>query len=381
MNDVHNKILETISNGENDTTLFIQSASKPDQLAKEIVAFSNHEGGTLYFGVSKKGAINGLDDDAIDSILRLLEITTFENVRPVILPFTEKISIDGKNLLLAHIAPGREKPYCTSSGQFIIKQGTGKRNLHKDELSDLFIEAGRMRADEKICMDASVDDLDVSLFKKFYKKKYGEPFTEKHIPIQLLQNMNLAYGNGINLSAILMFGNNTTEFFPMNQIVAISFFGNDASQFVYKDSENIEGNNYILFEKGIDFIKRNLNPSEKNDNELEIPEAIIQEILVNALVHRSYHIDYLISGNIRISIYDDRIELENPGALVYPHSIEDIKEGITYSRNKTISSIASTLMPFRGIGKGLPLILSHYPDVELYNDLEGEQFKIVIKRI
>ena len=101
---------------------------------------------------------------------------------------------------------------------------------------------------------------------------------------------------------------------------------------------------------------------------------------MNALIHRSYHLDYLISGNIRISIFDNRIEFENPGCLVDNLTIAQITKGKVAQRNSLLSHFAQDIIPFRGVGLGIISILSNYPEIEFFNDVEGDQFKVIIYR-
>ncbi|MCP5107371.1 MAG: ATP-dependent DNA helicase RecG, partial [bacterium] len=136
-----------------------------------------------------------------------------------------------------------------------------------------------------------------------------------------------------------------------------------------------------LFTDGLAFIKRNLRKIQNGQDfnstgVLEIPQPVLDEIFINALIHR----DYFISSNIRILIFDNRLEIVSPGKLPNNLTVEKIKKGVSVRRNHTLASFAFDLIPYRGIGSGIIRALQHYPHIEFINDAEAEQFKVIIKR-
>jgi predicted HTH transcriptional regulator len=254
--------------------------------------------------------------------------------------------------------------------------------ISQDELRRLFQESGKLYADEMIFKNAAFKDIDVELFKQFHEKKYGIPFEgdEQSLP-QTFENLNLASSGSLNLAGLLLFGKNPMKYTPLNQVIAVSFIGNDIGGIEYRDSENIEGNLKKLYTDGLAFMKRNLKKIQKDQDFntagiLEVPQPVLDELLINALIHRNY----FISGNIRILIFDNRIEIISPGKLPNNLTVEKIKKGVSVRRNPTLSSFALDLVPYRGIGSGIIRALQQYRDIEFIDDVETEQFKAVIKR-
>ena len=96
----------------------------------------------------------------------------------------------------------------------------------------------------------------------------------------------------------------------------------------------------------------------------------------NALIHR----DYLKNSPIRLMVFDDRIEIISPGKLPNSLTIENIKMGNAVVRNNLMVSYCSKVMNYRGLGSGVSRALDEQPNVELINDVEGEQFKVIIPR-
>jgi len=110
--------------------------------------------------------------------------------------------------------------------------------------------------------------------------------------------------------------------------------------------------------------------------EPEIPKIVLEELLVNALIHR----DYFVSAPIRIFIYQDRVEIISPGHLPNNLTVENIKRGNSNICNPILTSYATKVLPYRGIGSGVIRALRAYPDIEFENDQDGNQFKVMIKR-
>lgn len=373
---------ELLTKGEDTCTQFKENINNADQLAQEMVAFSNSMGGTIVIGVTDRGEIKGLSDDDIRRLNQLIANAASENVKPPILPQTEIVLHEGQRLLLVRIPYGADKPYCTNKGIYYTKSGSDKRKMSQDELRRLFQDSGKLYADETTFKNASFKDIDLELFKQFHLKKYDIPVEETEEGLsQAFENLNLASGGKLNLAGLLLFGKNPMKYIPISQIIAVSFLGNDITGREYRDSENIEGNLKKLYTDALAFMKRNLKKIQNGQDfnsvgVLEIPPPVLDELLINALIHR----DYFISSNIRILIFDNRIEIISPGKLPNNLTVEKIKKGVSVKRNNTLASFAFDLIPYRGVGSGILRALQHYPDIEFIDDADLEQFKAIIKR-
>lgn len=130
------------------------------------------------------------------------------------------------------------------------------------------------------------------------------------------------------------------------------------------------------------FLKANLHNVQEAGasfntlGKLEIAEDVLEEVLQNALVHR----DLLRSAPIRIFIFDNRVEIISPGALAGGLTIDDIRNGKTYQRNPYMATFATNALHYRGIGSGIVRILAENPTIELENDVDGKEFKVIIWR-
>ncbi len=110
----------------------------------------------------------------------------------------------------------------------------------------------------------------------------------------------------------------------------------------------------------------------------EIPQAVFEELLVNALIHR----DYLISAPIRLFIFDDRVEIISPGHLPNNLTIEKIRIGNSNIRNPVLTSyVAKGLLPYKGIGSGIRRALNEWEKIDFTDDRQSAIFTATIHRI
>jgi ATP-dependent DNA helicase RecG len=376
------ELLELIDKGEDSRTQYKKDINNAVQLAQEMVAFSNSKGGFIIVGVDDAGNIAGLDSNDIRRLNQLISNSANENVKPPITPLSEIIKLGDKKVLVIEIKEGVNKPYCTSEGIYFTKVGSDKRKISQEELMRLFQESGKIYADEMIVHDSSENDIDKELFYTFYEKQYGENIETAGIPLyKVLENLNLARENKLNLAGLLLFSKNPQRYEPVFLIKAVCFFGNEMSGTQYRDSEDIDGNLSKQYRNGMAFLLRNLKKIQKGKNfntpgVLEVSEIALQEILVNALIHR----DYFIGAPIRILIFDNRIEIDNPGNLPNSLTIENMKSGISCIRNRIIASYAFKMLPYRGLGSGIIRALKDEPNIQFINNASAERFKVIIRR-
>ena len=109
---------------------------------------------------------------------------------------------------------------------------------------------------------------------------------------------------------------------------------------------------------------------------MEISETVLEELLQNALVH----IDLLKTAAIRLLVFDDRIEIVNPGCVVGGHTIEEVKKGNSFARNPLMAKFCAQTMPYRGLGSGIPRVLAEKSKVDFLDDKEGNQFTAIVSR-
>lgn len=109
---------------------------------------------------------------------------------------------------------------------------------------------------------------------------------------------------------------------------------------------------------------------------LEIPYTSLVEFTVNSLVHRSLN----MKAPVRIFIFDNRVEIHSPGALLNGLTIDDIKAGTSMPRNMFLFNNAIYLLPYTGVGSGITRALDEDINVSFMNNDKAQEFVITVWR-
>lgn len=373
-------LLSLISSGENSRVQLKENLTNAVSVAQEMVAFANTKGGTLIIGVNKNEEVKGLSFQALRRINHIL-VAAADCVRNQLFITTETVDVAGKKVLVATIPEGIDKPYVDGDGLVFVKDGTDKRKVTSEpEIRRLLQENGNLYADKEPVRNSSIKDLDWGLFREFYEKKYKEEAEFEKFP-DLLESLSLAKGGQINLTANLLFGKRTQILSPSCYVTAIWFVGNDLAGDKYLSSENIGGDMARMFKDTRHFIMSCLRKQQNGQNfnslgEPEIPQVVIDELLINAIIHR----DYFIQDSIKALVFDNRVEIRSPGKLPNSLTVREIRHGVSRRRNHLLSSYAFDVLPYRGTGSGILRALQAYPNIEFVNWEEAEQFTAIIHR-
>ena len=377
------ELLEIIARDEDGRHQFKANMTNANSLAAEMTAFSNSGGGCILIGVNDDGTITGLMRSDMGRLNQLVSNAATQCVRPPINPQTENVALPDGLVMVITVADGISKPYMDNNGVTWVKSGADKRKVtSREELQRIFQSAGLIHGDEIPVHGLTAGDIDREYFSRFFDKQYGERLEEQNVPLeQLLENMELLRDGALNITGALVFAQQPQRRLPVFMAKCVSYPGNDIHVAEYRDSEDVNGKLQEVFERALYFLTRNLRRIQNGQSVnsvgvLEVPKVALEELLVNALIHR----DYFVSAPIRIFIFDNRIEILSPGHLPNSLTIEQAKHGISNIRNPILASFAAKILPYRGLGNGILRALKAYPDIEFIDDREGNQFQVIIRR-
>jgi len=377
------ELLEILARGEDSRHQYKRDLVNSDSVAAELAALANSGGGELFIGVADDGSISGLDAPAIRRLNQLLSNAASQNIRPPVHPLTENVQTTRGLVMVVSVADGLNKPYMDLQGRVWVKSGSDKRHVTaREELQRLFQRAGLVYADVVPIAGTSVADLDLKAFNAYFNRRYGQDSElEEASTEQLLQNLGLGDGRELTLAGLMLFGRQPQRWRPAFQVKAVAFPGTSLADNRYLDSEDIGGTLLEQFKGSFAFIRRNLHHVQRGRGfntlgELEIPEPALEELLVNALIHR----DYFTSASVRIMVFADRVEIASPGHLPDSLSVEAICQGRTNRRNPTLTEHAAQMLPYRGLGSGIPRAFREWPRIELIDDVTGNQFSALAWR-
>ncbi len=377
------ELLEIIARDEDGRHQFKANFTNVDDVATEMVAFSNSGGGWLIVGVCEDGSFAGLNRDDMGRLNQLISNAASQSVRPPINPSTENISVPGGLVMVVRVLDGVSKPYMDKNGVIWVKSGADKRKAtSREEIQRMFQDASLIHGDEIPAAGLTVADLDSDYFWAFFKKRFNESANDLEIGLpQLLENMNLLKNGVLNVSGALLFAKNPSFRLPIFIVKAIAFPGTEIHEEKYIDSQDITGKVADIFHKSMSFVLGNIKHVQNDQGvnapgEPEIPRIVFEELIANALIHR----DYFVSAAVRIFVFQDRVEIISPGHLPNDLTIENIKRGNSNIRNPILASYATKILPYKGIGTGIIRALQAYPDIGFEDDHDGNNFKVIIKR-
>jgi len=377
------ELLEIAARGEDSRHQFKADVTNASSLGAEIAAFANSGGGQIFIGVANDGSISALNSMTVDRLNQLIANAASTSVRPPINPLTENVSISTGVVIVVTVPDGLSKPYVDNTGAIWVKSGSDKRKVTaREEMQRMFQAAQLLHGDDIPVSSTSIADIDIDYFRRFFKSRFDQELADQNLSLgQVLTNMRILSRDTLTVSGILLFGKDPQALLPVFHVKAVCYPGNDIHATTYRDSANIYGRIQTQFEESLAFILRNLRreqvgQSVNSTGHVEIPKIVLEELLANALMHR----DYFVSAPIRIFIFDDRIEIISPGHLPNNLTVANIRSGNSNIRNPILTSYATKLLPYRGLGNGILRALKEYPEIDFVDDRDGNLFLAVIKR-
>ncbi|MEI8328651.1 MAG: ATP-binding protein [Chlamydiia bacterium] len=344
---------ELLTKEEGKTLEFKENTKSLSKIIQTIVAFANTAGGTLVIGIKDKtkeiiGLSNVLEEE--ERIANAIA----DSVSPLLIPSLQLHTWRDRDLLLISVPHSFGPYYIKAKG---IEEGTYVRFGSTNRLADAptIVEIQRLKEhkyfDEQPNFDCSINEINFDLAKELFAKisKKMTDRTAKSLGLIVQHHAKELPSNG----AILLFADHYREFFPDAIIRLGRFLGMDKTQII--DSQDLEMPISIALEPIIAFIRRHTSMAaeigETRRKDIpQYPPAVVREAVVNALLHT----DYSIKGaSIQIAIFEDRIEITNPGCLPFGLSFEAALSGISQLRNRVIGRVFRELNLIEQWGSGL----------------------------
>jgi ATP-dependent DNA helicase RecG len=377
------ELLEIVARGEDSGHQFKEDATNAMSLASEIVAFANSGGGQIFIGVADDGSIRSHGTTDIQRLNQLLANAASNCVRPPINPLTENVPVGTGIVVVVTIPDGLSKPYMDNAGAIWVKSGADKRRVtSREEMQRMFQSAQLVHGDDIPVSGTSIADIELDYFRRYFKLRFEQELEEQTLSLaQVLSNMRVLSNDSLTVAGVLLFAKDTQALLPVFHVKGISYPGNDIHASTYLDSANIYGRIEAQFEESMGFVLRNLRREQRDQGVnalggVEIPRIVLEELIANALIHR----DYFVSAPVRIFIFDDRIEIISPGHLPNNLTVANIRSGNSNIRNPILTSYATRILPYRGLGTGILRALKEYSAIEFQDERDGNQFRVMIRR-
>lgn len=348
MFDTRQEILDRLRVGEDSQTEFKEvrlgdrSVLSPnaEDMAGELVAFANGDGGVLFLGVDDRGIVRGLPEDRAGLVEEWVINIATNNCEPPIRPLIRKELLprpDGTDglVILLEVRRGLYV-HRTSGGRYYMRIGSTKRDLTPQELARLFQQRGRAFIfDEQLVVTASPEDLDRGSLEGFFGTQPGIPWAD------LLRNTKVVAldEEGIErptVAGLLVFGKKPQDHLASAYIEAAVYRGTRLSSDDLVHGDRITGRADEQIDGATAFVARfMLKPSRKGVGRKDFPQydlGVVYEAIVNAVAHR----DYSLGGaKIRLYLFSDRLELYSPGGLPNTLTIETMPYRV-FTRNQLL---------------------------------------------
>ncbi|MEA5084777.1 MAG: putative DNA binding domain-containing protein [Lachnospiraceae bacterium] len=342
-------------------------------LKKEVVAFANTNGGTIYIGVQDSGEIIGVDNT--DFVMQQISNSLRDSIRPDVSMFVniELLQQDKKFFIKVTVSQGTKKPYYLSdkglkSTGVYVRNGTTSAPASEDAIRMMIKMADGDSFEENRSL---VQELTFNRLEEELQKR-GLEFTEVQ-----MKNLGILSSDDIYTNMGLLVSDQCKH-----SIKFAIFQGTD--KLVFKDRKELIGSLFAQLTdayKTIDFYngtKATFHDLFRTD-ERDYPEDAVREALLNAIVHR----DYSFSGSTFINLYSDRLEIISLGGLVSGLSLEAAMLGASQPRNEKLASLFYRMKLIEAYGTGISKIISCYKGLQVqpkFENVEGA-FRVVLPNI
>ena len=339
-------------------------------ICKEVIAFANTKGGTLYIGVSNDGNVVGVQN--ADQVILQLNNMIRDSIKPDVTMFVgyETQHVSDKDIIAVTIQKGTDRPYYLGS-KGLKPSGVYVRNgTSSDPATDTAIR--RMIKETDGDSFESMRSLEQNLSFEAAEKQ----FEKQNILFDSakMQTLGMISADGIYSNVALLLSDQCPS-----TIKAATFSGEDKGRF--QDRREFDGSLFQQMEELYSYLDMRNQTKATFDGLYRIdtrdyPEDALREALLNSLVHR----DYSFRASTLVSVYVDRIEFVSVGGLPSGIELDDIMLGLSVCRNPKLAAIFYRLQLIEAYGTGMPKIMNAYADTELKPKIEvsSNAFKITL---
>ncbi|MCB0596956.1 MAG: putative DNA binding domain-containing protein [Lewinellaceae bacterium] len=331
-------------------------------VAKELVAFANADGGELFIGIEDNNTVTGLPHSE-EKLLAILDASSNYVLKDTPLPIKRKniIEYDGKKVIYFSVEKGTKFIHQTSKGECFKREDRDSVPTSADSIRIVREEASSRQYDRTFEDLAAITDLDLSIVQAVAIEATG---MKNMSPEKFLQYVELAEFDGDRLrlrkAALLLFAKNPNKWHPRSRVRILRVNGTEeksAPDYNVTEVADISGNIFQLAEEGWDALRPALSETRYSSDglfktQVIYPEPACREALINAITHRDYSLE---GRGIEIRIFDDRLEFLSPGKLLSKLTIEDLKElkGAHETRNTYIARVLREYGYIRELGEGI----------------------------
>jgi len=357
-----------IASGESQTLEFKEDFDR--ETIETAGAFANTSGGLILIGVTDKGDIRGVQvgKETLSNWVNQISQST----EPRLISEIELKKIAGNNIAVIRVKEFPIKPVSVK-GRCYRRVAISNRIMTPQEISEMHLHSTGASWDAFPSGDKTLEDLDLKKVERYIKEANAAGRRNiKESPKEVLDKLELVKNGKATWAAILLFGKEPQK--PLLQsAVHCGRFKLDKTQIL--DDLMVETDLIDQVDEVMKFVTRNISVryefegKPKRKEVWEYPREALREAVINAIVHR----DYTTPSNVQVEIYDDRIEIWNPGRLLPGITIQDLykKEHKSVIRNKLIAQMFYDIGYIEKYGSGTIKII----ELCKQHDIPSPEFK------
>ena len=346
-------LVEILKRPEGKTLEFKRDLSSPDGVLRTVLAFANTAGGTLLIGVEDTTRhVRGVKSP-LDLEERLASIIS-DSIAPRLAPELEILPWRSTYVLAVQVYPSPGRPHCLRregplEGVY-VRVGSTNRHADREMIEELRRFARGEAFDEQAIPDLDSEAIDF----RAASESFAPLRKLKRSDLETLRLLTVHQGKKVpTMGGMLLFGRDRARHFPDAWIQAGRFDGKDKARIA--DQTELRSYPGLAIEAAVAFVqKHSLHGAKigavRRKDRWSLPPVAVREAIINAVVHA----DYAQHGApVRISIFDDRLEVENPGLLPFGLTVEDLRQGISKLRNRVIGRVFHELGLIEQWGSGI----------------------------
>lgn len=355
-------IKELIALTECGKVEFKETTGQLDRGMETLCAFLNGEGGTVLFGISDKGKMMGqivadTTKRSIAEAINRLEPMATVQVSYVPVPNSDKM------IIAFHVEDSKtHRPFCYK-GRPYYRVESMTSTMPQAMYNQLLIIRDEAKSRWELQGNArlSMNDMDVNEILKTVRLGIESgrlpENTGNNVPV-ILEKFGLLVDGVLNNAAAVLFANRELIDYPQCLLRLARFKGTD--KMVFMDNQRVQGNLFKLLDVAMAFIFKHLSLSGTTESlerqeQLTIPYKAIREGIVNSLCHRQFRTP---GSSVGIAIYDDRVEIENPGMFPNDWDMDKMKsEHCSVPRNPLIANVLYKRKLLENWGRGISLMM------------------------
>jgi ATP-dependent DNA helicase RecG len=341
-------------------------------IGEALVSFANSDGGAIIIDVEDDGTITGIphSEDDIQTMLNSIHTHIYQN-QQLPLNNANKLVLEGKTILYFSVNKGTTMIYQLPDGRCLRRKDKMTIPASVDQIQFERQEIKSREYDSQFVDGALATDLDVRLLQGIADQYIKGLSIERY-----LQQIGLAeYAqNGLRLkrAALLLFATDIDRWHPRCQVRFLKVKGNTleaGEKYNVVSDDTVKGNIFELVIKSWEHLrsylayKTEFGANSQFEQKYIYPEDAVREAILNAIAHR----DYSIANAIEIYIFNDRMEIKSPGALISTLTVKNLYEleGSHESRNSLIARVLRENNLMRELGEGMKRIFGLMQEQEL----------------